>query len=363
MKTKIPVRPRGLPAYSAWIGRACLEPALREIREKRHAILIYDRKTATSARGARATLRRHFEKVDLLPVTGGEGLKKLASIEKLARELSSLGARGDVVLVALGGGSVGDAIGFLASIYLRGVRWISMPTTLLGQVDSSLGGKTAVNLPEGKNLLGAFHHPIAVVCDLDTLRSLPAREVASALGEIVKYGLAFDPKLLRWTIANWSRFSARKPASLQRAVTESLRWKARIVSQDPFEKLGLRRQLNLGHTFGHAIEKMLAPRIRHGEAVFHGLRAALILSMLRGHLKRNREVAELVRFLQELPLPQLPANPGKLLDYLRQDKKSSRGSTVFILFKKIARLIEDRDVSDADILRTWTALTQKRNSR
>lgn len=361
---KIMVKPRGLPSYPAWIGRTGLPQALAKTQGKRHAVLIFDRsltKAPLALRRTRQTLRKQFKRVDEIAVSGGEGLKSFARIQALSARLAKLGARQDTVLIALGGGSVGDAVGFLASIYLRGVRWISMPTTLLGQVDSALGGKTAINLPEGKNLVGAFHHPIAVVCDLDFLRSLPAREIRSALGEVVKYGLAFDPALLAWTIANWGAFSGKDPALLRRVVVASLQWKALVVGQDPYEKTGMRRKLNLGHTFGHAIEKALASKIPHGQAVFFGLRAALILSGMRGHLRRTSQILMVLRFLESVPLPPAAARlkASTILRFIKQDKKSSRGRTLFILLKGIAQLIEDGHVSDAEIRRTWTTLVRK----
>lgn len=358
MTSRILVRPKGLPSYPVWIGQGRLKTALAALPHGQHAVLIYDRKVAPIARDVGGALRRRFGRVDTLSVSGGEGLKHLPAIGSMASALTRKGVRNNAILFALGGGSVGDAVGFLASVYLRGVPWVSLPTTLLAQVDSSIGGKTAVNLREGKNLVGSFHHPLAVVCDPQWLKSLPRREISSALGEVLKYGLAFDLSLMSRTLQRWDSLISGEAHGLEPLIRRCLEWKAKIVGADPFEKNGLRRQLNLGHTFGHAIESLLSPRIRHGEAVFHGLHAALHLSLLRGHLKPTPPVVKLLRFFGARPLPAIVKRikASALIRHIHRDKKSVGGRTTFILLKGLARPMEDSGVPDSLIAKTWRIL-------
>ncbi|MGE4158523.1 MAG: 3-dehydroquinate synthase family protein [Planctomycetota bacterium] len=361
MTTKILVRPRGLPSYPVWIGPGALRPALKALPHKTHAVLFHDSRLRNLAGKSASLLHRHFSKVDILDVRGGESLKTLEAVGIMASKLTRLGARKNVILVALGGGSVGDAIGFLASVYLRGVPWVSLPTTLLAQVDSSIGGKTAVNLREGKNLVGAFHHPLAVICDPHWLNTLPRQEIMAAMGEVLKYGLAFDPPLLNNTLRQWMSLESGSMVRLEPLVRDCLRWKSRIVGTDPYERSGQRRLLNLGHTFGHALETLMAPHLRHGEAVFHGLHAALHLSILRGHMKLDPSVRKLLEFFETRPLPPKARSIGApiLLRQIHRDKKSTGGRTTFILLKGVSRPVEDSRVPDSLIAETWTLLTRQ----
>ena len=218
----------------------------------------------------------------MLFLPAGERHKRLATVESLAQQLALAGADRDSILLAFGGGVIGDVTGFLAAIYMRGIRYVGLPTTLLAQVDSSLGGKTGVNLLAGKNLIGAFHHPLAVFSDIDLLRTLPPAELRAGLQEAIKSAIIRDPSLFRFMEKNADAILSGDPAALQKVVTASVRVKAEVVSQDEKES-GLRMVLNFGHTIGHAIEAATHYRkLLHGEAVAWGSIAALHLSLNRG---------------------------------------------------------------------------------
>ena len=271
----------------------------------------------------------------LLP--SGEAAKTLASVRAAYRTLVRAGVGRDGGVIGLGGGAVTDTAGFAAATYLRGVPWISAPTTLLGQVDSGIGGKTGVNLPEGKNLVGAFHQPRLVVCDLEALDSLPLREVISGLGEMVKYGLVFDRALFDCMRRDWDRLLALDPAALTPVIRSCAAIKARVVAADERETSGLREVLNFGHTVGHALEAEEGyGRLRHGEAVVWGMRAALALSLMKAGLP-PRDAEDAGRFLASIPVPRPAARPARLLARMRRDKKVKGGRIRFVLLRRIGR--------------------------
>src|SRR4029077_10514575 len=210
----------------------------------------------------------------ILEMPDGERYKKLATVEKLSEELSRLGADRNSVVIALGGGVVGDVTGLLASLYMRGVELVQIPTTVLAQVDASIGGKTGVNLRAGKNLVGTFHHPRAVLIDPSVLATLPDREFRAGLYEALKCGVIGSPELFREFEVNRERILKRDPPTVERLIAESVRLKAHVVSVDEKEN-GLRRVLNFGHTIGHALEAETGYRtLLHGEAVAWGMVAA-----------------------------------------------------------------------------------------
>jgi 3-dehydroquinate synthetase len=272
---------------------------------------------------AKALLNAGFKTVrHLLP--GGERAKAWPAVESLLRAMLKAGLGRDSALLALGGGSITDAAGFAAAVYMRGIPWVSLPTTLLGQVDSGIGGKTAIDLPEGKNLVGAFHQPRAVVCDTALLDTLPAREFRSGLGEILKYGLLFDPALC----------APLRKDRLERTVRRCAALKARLVARDERETKGRREILNFGHTIGHALETAAAGGLRHGEAVVCGMRAALRLSGAPEGLG--------VR-LEAFPLPRLSLSEAAVMRVLRRDKKARGGRLHFVLLKAAGRpFVTDR---------------------
>ena len=281
----------------------------------------------------KAGLRVHRH---LLPP--GEAAKSWDAVEELMTSMLSAGLGRDAAIVALGGGAVTDAAGFAAAIYQRGMPWVSVPTTLLGQLDSGLGGKTGINLAGGKNLAGAFHRPVAVVCDPDTLKSLPPRERVSGFGEALKYGLVFDPSLWNLITENWDALMKGDSALTARVVRSGATWKRKIVARDEYETKGPRELLNFGHTLGHALESASGLGVlRHGEAVIWGMRAALRLSVSRAGLS-PAVALEADRFLAALPVP-VPRRiePKRLVELARQDKKARGGKARFVLLRALGR--------------------------
>jgi 3-dehydroquinate synthase len=286
----------------------------------------------------------------VLFLSAGERHKRMASVESLAQQLALGGADRDSILLALGGGVIGDITGFLAAIYMRGIRYVQLPTTLLAQVDSSVGGKTGVNLLAGKNLIGSFHHPLAVFADTTTLATLPPAELRAGLQEAIKSGVIYDAKLFRYMEQNADAILSGDPAALTRVVTASVRVKADVVSKDERES-GPRMILNFGHTLGHAIEAATGyKQLLHGEAVGWGSIAATYFSQARGTITQeqaDRIIALIVRYG---PLPGFTAKAEKLVALTASDKKTRSGRRAFVLAKGIGATEIIYDVTDAELL-------------
>ena len=283
----------------------------------------------------------------LLPA--GEKFKRLAAIERLAEELARAGADRDALLLAVGGGVVGDVAGFLAAIYMRGVPCVQVPTTVLAQVDSSVGGKTGVNLAAGKNLVGSFHHPLVVVSDLDTLGTLPAAELRAGLQEAVKAGIIADPALFGYMEKNAAKLLAGDVGALARVIEASVRVKARVVAED--EREGNRRMiLNFGHTLGHAIEAATGyKRLLHGEAVAWGSIAALHLGLARGSITDD-EFARMANLILAFgPLPRFRATAERLVELSQGDKKTRSGRRAFVLPTGVGAVEIVFDVRDKEL--------------
>ena len=278
----------------------------------------------------------------------GEKYKRFAELEKLAAQLSASGADRGTVLLALGGGVIGDVTGFLAAIYMRGIPYVQIPTTFLSQVDSSVGGKTGVNLKTGKNLIGAFHHPRVVMIDIDTLATLPANELRAGLFESIKAGFIRDRALFSFMEREQQAILAGDPALLDRVITASVRMKAEVVGKDERES-GLRMILNFGHTVGHAIEAVAGfGTLLHGEAIGWGMLAALAISRMRG--LQEKEYARAVNIIHAYGLPRLPElSVKKLIAATAKDKKNSSGTRRFVLLKTIGAAYVVDDVTDAEL--------------
>jgi 3-dehydroquinate synthase len=293
------------------------------------------------------SLRRAGHEVSLHVVPPGEESKSLEEALRLSRSLVGRRLdRGSAVL-GLGGGVIGDLAGFVAAILYRGVPFINLPTTLLAQVDSSVGGKTGVNLPEGKNMVGAFHQPRLVVADVLTLRTLPEREFRSGLAEVVKHGMIADADLFRTLEERSDGILTRDPDSLRAIVSRSCAIKARVVEADE-QEAGLRAMLNFGHTVGHAVEAALGfGAITHGEAVAHGMLVAATLSVRRG-LCAERDAGRLRDLLGRFGLlgATLPS-PESLETYMVSDKKARDGVLQFVLTRGVGSVtfapVFDRD--------------------
>lgn len=331
----------------------------------RHALIVSDANVAplylhrveAALRAARPDLRiaRHV-------VAPGEGEKTLANFGGVIGALAELGATRDASVYALGGGVVGDMAGFAAACWMRGIDCVQLPTTLLAMVDSSVGGKTAVDIPQGKNLVGAFHPPRAVIADTAALRTLPPRELRAGLAEVAKYGAIADAQFLHWLDAHRDALLAGDDAALAQAIARSCAHKAAIVARDPFER-GERALLNFGHTFGHAIEAEQAGHsggyghgLNHGEAVAVGMVLAARLSAALG-MAPAADADALRGLLQRFGLP-VALPPGldaaALLARMRLDKKAQASGLRFVLWDGIGKARVVADVAEDAVLAVLT---------
>lgn len=341
----IAIGPGLLDALDDTLGR--LDPTSVAIVSDPTVAALYGERVAAAAR--RVAQTQSF----VLPA--GEHDKSLAMASRIVDHLVEMAADRRTVLVALGGGVIGDIAGFAAAVYMRGIRVVQVPTTLLSQVDSSVGGKTGVNHPQGKNLIGAFHQPAAVVADTSTLRSLPSRELAAGIAEILKHGLIADAPYFDATAAALPQLLARDDAALGRAIARSCEIKAGVVGRDERES-GERALLNFGHTFGHAIEALTGfGTWLHGEAVGCGMCLASDLSRRVGLLGQ----ADCERIASVIASAGLPTRIGGLsadaaVRTMRGDKKAEAGSIRFILLDRLGHAVQ-RPVPDAQLTETLAA--------
>lgn len=285
----------------------------------------------------------------VLMLPAGEPHKRLAAVERLAQQLAAAGADRGALLIAFGGGVVGDVAGFLAAIYMRGIDFVQVPTTLLAQVDSSVGGKTGVNLAAGKNLLGSFYHPRLVVADTNVLRTLPPAEVRAGLFESLKAGFICDAALLTRMESHAGALLRLETEPLTQVIADSIRVKAKVVAEDEREH-GLRMVLNFGHTVGHAIEAVTHYRsLLHGEAVGWGMRAAIEASRLRG--LPDKEADRCLAAIDALQPPALPRlSARRLLAATTIDKKRIDHIRHFVLLERIGQARVVTDLTDDELL-------------
>jgi len=286
----------------------------------------------------------------VIPMPDGEPAKRLATVEALAEKLAKLGADRKAVVVALGGGVVGDVSGLVASLYMRGVELVQIPTTVLAQVDASIGGKTGVNLLAGKNLVGTFYHPRVVLIDPNVLKTLPDREFRAGLYEALKCGVIGNVELFLRFEQNRARILKRDPVELEWLIAQSVKLKAEVVSADERED-GLRRVLNLGHTIGHALEAETGYRkLLHGEAVAWGMIAAtnVALSVGRTDSVTAGRIADAVLSLGRLP--EVNVSSRKILSRLQADKKTQNGVVHFILPREIGKVEVASDVPESVVV-------------
>jgi 3-dehydroquinate synthase len=339
--------------YPVWIGRGLLGDAARwRARLRGRHVLVVSNTTV-----APLYLERLVQGLDGLRwssflLEDGEAHKNFANVGRALEALAALGATRDACVIALGGGVVGDLAGFTAACWMRGIDFIQVPTTLLAMVDSSVGGKTGVNLPAGKNLVGAFHQPRAVVADIDTLATLPEREFRAGLAEVVKGAAIGDATFFEWLEAHADALAARDTAKVIEAIARKVRYKAGVVARDETEQ-GERALLNLGHTFGHALETAgQYTALLHGEAVAVGMLLAARLSEQLG-MSDASDTARLQRLIARLGLPvAVPAgsDPGQLLALMRLDKKNTAGTLRLILWRGIGRAEIVGGVEEAAVL-------------
>jgi 3-dehydroquinate synthase len=356
----------GARTYDIAIGRGLIATLGERIAGLRPGCKVAVVTDETVARhhlaAAEAALRAAGVDAASVRVPAGEGSKSFVMLEHVSdRLLAAKIERGDIV-VALGGGVIGDLAGFAAAVLRRGVDYVQVPTTLLAQVDSSVGGKTAINAQHGKNLIGAFYQPILVLADTALLDTLPEREFRAGYAEVVKYGLLGDAGLFEWLEQHWKDVFAggaargNAPAPREYAVLKSVQAKAAIVARDERET-GDRMLLNLGHTFGHAFEAAagFSARLLHGEAIGLGMALAFEFSARRGLLSKA-EAERVIAHLAAVGLPtRVNAIPGErpgvdaIMDLIFQDKKVSRGRLTFILVRGIGQAFVARDVDAADV--------------
>jgi 3-dehydroquinate synthase len=335
-------------SYPIHIGAGLLAHAelIAERLSKKKVAIVTD---STVAPLYLAPLARALEArgVEVLPIVlpDGEQHKNWETLNHIFDVLLERRCERGTTLIALGGGVVGDLAGFAAAAYLRGVPYIQLPTTLLAQVDSAVGGKTAINHPLGKNMIGAFYQPVAVISDTDTLATLPPRELAAGLAEVIKYGLIHDAAFFEWLEKNIGRLVKREPEPLAHAIERSCAIKAEIVAQDEREE-GLRALLNLGHTFGHAIEAGTGYGTwLHGEAVGAGMALAARLSRKLG-LVGEAETRRVDAILQAAGLPVAAPALGfeRYLELMGHDKKVDGGRIRFVLLRRIGEAFISADV-------------------
>jgi 3-dehydroquinate synthase len=353
-RVDIAVSPR---PYAAAIESGLLERAGEHLRELLNAVrlpALYVVTVPTVRRrwgkNLMKSLSRAGFRATLLEMPDGEPHKKLATVESLAQRLAQRGADRDAVIVAFGGGVVGDVAGLLASLYMRGVNLIQIPTTVLAQVDASIGGKTGVNLRAGKNLLGTFHQPLAVLIDPKVLSTLPEREFRAGLYESLKCGVIGNAELFSSLERAESKGLRKDPALLEWVIAESVTLKASVVAADERER-ALRRVLNFGHTIGHALEAASGyRRFLHGEAVAWGMIAAAEIAQMMGCCDRSTQQRITEAVLGFGTLPKVNARSRDILRLLQTDKKTRNGLVHFVLPRAIGQVEIINDVPEKVVL-------------
>ncbi|MBX9787598.1 MAG: 3-dehydroquinate synthase [Pirellulales bacterium] len=343
-------------AYDIQIGAGTLATADQFVARHasaRHVVIVTDRNVAAPYAAAVAgSLRTAGLKVNLEALEPGEATKSIATAERLWNRLLALGADRRTLVVAVGGGVIGDVAGFAAATFARGLAFVQVPTTLLAQVDSSVGGKVGINLPGAKNMVGAFWQPRGVLVDTAVLESLPASEYRAGLAEVVKYGVALDSHFFDWLERHAAELNARDAATLTHVVERSCRLKADVVEADERELTGRRAVLNYGHTFAHAIEAVSEySGWLHGEAVAVGMHCAARLAERLGRIdaevvRRQRELLVALGLPIELP----PLGAERLLAAMARDKKVEAGKLRFVLPNRLghAELVEDVPTSEVE---------------
>ena len=347
-------------SYSIEYGRGALARARTSVAALGDASGVYFLSSPTVWKHCHGFVARGFGRraaANSILFRDGEPAKTMRTVEALCRRLAQAGADRRALLVAVGGGVVGDVAGFAAASFLRGVRVVHVPTTLLAQIDSSIGGKTGVNLPEGKNLVGAFYQPSLVIADPDVLATLPPRQFRSGLYEVIKYGILGDRRLFEFLEHRMSKILDRDRASLDWILPRCIAAKSAVVSRDEREA-GLREVLNLGHTFAHALETLTRYRhFLHGEAVGWGLIAAARLAVSTGRLADDQaqRIARLV--FSTGRLPPVPAFPlARWLAAMRADKKTRAGRLRFILPRAIGEVETVEGISEKLVSRVVSRL-------
>ncbi len=351
---RIPI-PTRTKSYEVLIEPGVLNSAAAHIREAlpkaRHFVVVTSRPVrAHWGQPLLDSFAADGARIDLIEMPDGERHKNLTTIERLSTQLVKLNADRNTVLIALGGGVVGDVTGFLAGIYMRGIRFVQVPTTFLSQVDSSVGGKTGVNLSSGKNMVGVFKQPELVLADPQVLATLPDREYRSGLYESLKAGIIRNPRIFEFMEEKRGPVLAKDPGALEWLIAESVRVKANVVGEDE-EEHGVRKVLNFGHTIAHALESETGYKyFLHGEAVAWGMIAAASISAAMHRLPPA--AAERIRrlVLAYAPLPKVEVRPRAIFRRLASDKKTLGGQVHFILARDIGEVEIVTDVPESAVL-------------
>lgn len=337
--------------YDVIVGSGLL-PQVSELASQQEIALLADDHTAVYAERIAAAIRESGREPLMLRVPAGEGSKSIAQWEHLLQQLSNATFSRQAALVAVGGGVVGDLGGFVAATYLRGVPLFHVPTTVLAMVDSSIGGKTGVNLPTGKNLVGAFWQPRAVIADVDVLATVPRREFRAGTAELFKAGLIRDYELAETLLHNWSQDAS--PDAIAQYLLRGVAVKSSIVAEDTFER-GTRAFLNLGHTLAHALEGASGHTISHGVAVAYGLVFAAFLGKQRCLFDYTDLAIQFLRWVDErIELPSF----ATLVPYIQRDKKAGPGYITYVLLQQAGHPILVHDVTDAEQVRAFDALKE-----
>lgn len=345
-------------SYPIYIGTNLIDqPHLFGACEKATSIYIVTNTTVAPlyAQHLTKTLEALGKPVKTIVLPDGESYKDWKNLQLIFDDLLKFGADRQTMLVALGGGVIGDMTGFAAASFMRGIKFIQVPTTLLAQVDSSVGGKTGINHPLGKNMIGAFHQPVAVIADLNTLKTLPARELSAGLAEVVKHGAIADEQFLAWIETNAPALLACDTDAMAHAVLRSCEIKSAVVSADEKEG-GIRATLNFGHTFGHAIEAGMGyGEWLHGEAVGCGMVMGADLSRRLGYIS-EAQVAHLKQIIQSMNLPTEPPQFGapRYMELMQVDKKTEGGQIRYVVLEKMGKA-RIQSVPDAQVIETLTA--------
>lgn len=357
----------GARSYDITIGDHLLESAgdvLKPVLNRAYTVIVTD-ENVMAAQGERLAkgLESASIKHDFIVLSPGEKTKSFAELEALTARLLDLSVERNDTVLALGGGVIGDLTGFACSVLRRGCRFVQVPTSLLAQVDSSVGGKTAINVPQGKNLIGAFYQPTAVISDIAVLDTLPVRDLRAGYAEIVKYGLINDRDFFAWLEEHGPALLGGDKNLRRHAVKVSCEAKARIVANDERER-GERALLNLGHTFGHALEGAygFSDKLLHGEAVALGIVLAFQFSAAQGHCPPEDAARVAAHFkasglptrLADLP-PGDALNPDHLMNLMMQDKKVEAGALTLILASKIGGAFIEKNASVKEVAAFWAA--------
>lgn len=342
----------GTRSYSIQIGSGTLAaaaevlsswPGLHPLQSQRILLVTDAALQHSHARTLQSALTGHVAELNVVTVPSGESSKSWTQTQSLYDALVKMSADRRTVVIAVGGGVTGDLAGFAAATYARGLRFVQVPTTLLAMVDSSVGGKTGINHPQGKNLIGAFHQPVGVLIDPHTLSSLPDREYRAGLAEVVKYGVILDPQFFQYLEANTDALNARNSEVLNHIIARSCELKAEVVREDEFETTGLRAVLNYGHTFGHAFEALAGyGELLHGEAVAIGMVCASRLAQSLGRIPAEATLRQ-VKLLHALHLPTevplaLRQQPDAILRCMMLDKKTESRELRFVLPDRIGHV-------------------------